>query len=183
MGVLSPAAEKPWKMWTPPETGEGEASRFSFKVSNSRKCRLISVYSVNSHDRVRHRVSRIFHLTGRAMNGDRVVRKEVVCSLYYLGEFQAIFPNIECISCEFDIFPSILFFFYFFFLFLCFFWELFIRRYFLKVFYTLYRRWFIENKIYFYISKLRLELYEIMENHAKHDEKYMWIFYDRVSWF
>lgn len=88
--------------------------------SNSRKCRLISVYSVNSHDRVRHRVSRIFHLIGRAMNGDRVVRKEVVCSLYYLGEFQAIFPNIECISCEFDIFPSILFFFYFFYFFVSF---------------------------------------------------------------
>lgn len=48
------------------------------------------------------------------MNGDRVVGKEVVCSLYYLGEFQAIFANVECISCEFDIFSGILFFFYFF---------------------------------------------------------------------
>lgn len=52
------------------------------------------------------------------MNGDRVVRKEVVCSLYYLGEFQAIFPNVECISCEFDIFSGILFFYFFISLFL-----------------------------------------------------------------
>lgn len=93
------------------------------------------MYSVNSHDRVRHRVSRIFHLIGRAMNGDRVVRKEVVCSLYYLGEFQAIFPNIECISCEFDIFPSILFF-------LLFFISLFLLR-------IIYSKVFFEGILYF----------------------------------
>lgn len=84
--------------------------------SNSRKCRLISVYCVNGHGHVRHRVSRIFHRTGRAMNGDRVVGKVVVCSLYYLGELQAIFGNIECISCEFYVFSSILLFFIFLFL-------------------------------------------------------------------
>lgn len=165
MDVLLPAVEKPWKMWTPPETGEGKASQGLVQSWNSRKCRLISVYCVNSHDHVRHRVSRIFHRTGRAMNGDRVVRREVVCSLYYLGELQAIFGNVECISCEFHIFPSILLF-----LFFRFFWELFIRRYLLKEFYTLRKRRFTETKICFYISKLQLELYETMQNHSKHDE-------------
>lgn len=71
------------------------------------------------------------------MNGDRVVRKEVVCSLYYLGEFQAIFPNIECISCEFDIFPSILFFFIF-----LFFISLFLLR-------IIYSKVFFEGILYF----------------------------------
>lgn len=44
--------------------------------SNLRECTFISVYTVNSCDLVRHCVTRIFHRTGRGMNGDKSFERD-----------------------------------------------------------------------------------------------------------
>lgn len=63
--------------------------------SNLRECTFISVYTVNSRDLVRHCVTRIFHRTGREMNGDKSFERDRSFALLFRTIFESFLPNIS----------------------------------------------------------------------------------------
>lgn len=66
--------------------------------SNLRECTFISVYTVNSCDLVRHCVTRIFHRTGRGMNGDKSFERDRSFALLFRAFsnhfYQIFFENL-----------------------------------------------------------------------------------------
>lgn len=74
--------------------------------SNLRECTFISVYTVNSCDLVRHCVTRIFHRTGRGMNGDKSFERDRSFAPLRLGHFRIIFTKYFSKICFFPPFGN-----------------------------------------------------------------------------